>query len=680
MNSELDMTQYIDLFLQEAEEQIETLEQETLKLENDPSKERLQIIFRAAHTLKGSSRAMGYQQFAQLTHEMENVLDLLRNDQLKVDTEIADAVLACIDTLSQMTDSIRSGSGDAIECSQLVEQLKSFTSASPAGETPGQAASQAPSRLTPEQSALLSKAASERPVWHARFTLKPDCVMKFVRAFMAVSAIEEEGEVLITIPDREALEEEAFDTDFELFFHSGCGKEALKAKFRSISEVERFDVVEWAAQSHDPVPENGLPTIPNVAPEAPRPAQQAAPAVDSGSARKGDTGQTVRVDVARLDNLMNLVGELVIDRTRIAQIGADLSSKFDDSNIEALAETVGHIARITGDLQDQIMKARMMPIETVFNRFPRVVRDLAHKLGKDVKLELVGGDTELDRSVIEVIGDPLLHILRNSLDHGIEGPEERELAGKPRQGAISVTAKHQENHIVIDIVDDGKGIDVARIREKAIEKGLATRESAERMTDKDVLQFIFASGLSTATTVSEVSGRGVGMDIVKSNIQKLGGIIDVESVPGKGSRFSLRLPLTLAIIRGLLVKVSGVVYVVPLGSVVETLLIEKQQIQTVNGREVIVIRGVTTPLLRMRDLFTTRNFTKAREEDDLFVVVVGLAEHRLGLIVDTLIGEQEVVIKSLSRFCGDVRGVSGATILGDGNVALIMDVNGLVGA
>ena len=324
------------------------------------------------------------------------------------------------------------------------------------------------------------------------------------------------------------------------------------------------------------------------------------------------------------------------------------------------------------------MKARMLPIENVFNRFPRVVRDLAQKIGKDVRLELEGGDTELDRSGIEVIGDPLLHILRNAVDHGLETPADRVQAGKSEQGCVKIAARHQENHIVIEITDDGRGIDIERVKNKAIENGLTTREAADRMSDKEALQYIFASGLSTAKEVSEVSGRGVGMDIVRTNLQKLGGIIDLETELGKGSKFSLRLPLTLAIIRGLLVKVQNVVYVLPLGSVVETLKVLPKAIQRVNKREVIVLRGLTTPLVSLEKVFGSG--LGALNSDEAFIVIVGLAEQRVGLVVEELIGEQEVVIKSLSSFCGEVRGVSGATILGDGNVALIADVNGLVAA
>jgi two-component system chemotaxis sensor kinase CheA len=691
MSAELDMSQYVDLFLQEGEEQIEILEQQLLKLESEPTDERMQVIFRAAHTLKGSSRAMGYSHFAELTHEMENVLDQLRNRTFEVNTHIANSLLACVDTLAHMMDSIRDGEGDQADCADLVKTLQEILSGSDGAQPKVKATPMVPepddsgmpwATLIPDDlHEALDDAAKAGSVYQLQMRLSEDCVMKFVRAFMAVSISQEQGELLACVPDQEALEEEEFERDFELVFSSTSTEADLRAKFDGIGEVERFVFGAWGTLSDKPKleviesvqsgviePAAAQTEVPAVAPAVAKPA-------DAG-ARKSDTGQTVRVDVARLDNLMNLVGELVIDRTRIAQIGSELQGRYTDAQIDDLSETVSHIARITSDLQDQIMKARMLPIETVFNRFPRVVRDLAQKLGKDVKLELVGGDTELDRSVIEVIGDPLLHILRNSIDHGIELGDARAAKGKPAQGTVTVSARHQENHIVIEIVDDGKGIDVERVKKKAIEAGLITADVAQKMPDKEALQLIFHSGLSTAAEVSEVSGRGVGMDIVRSNIQKLGGLIDMESTVGVGSRFSLRLPLTLAIIRGLLVDVASTVFVLPLGSVVETLLIKKSEIQRINNREVVVIRGTTTPLVRMKETLGIVNVSSL--PDEFYVVIVGLAEQRLGLIVDRLIGEQEVVIKSLSRFCGDVAGVSGATILGDGNVALIADVNGIV--
>lgn len=716
MSQELDMSQYLELFLQEADEQLEILEQETLKLELDPTSDRLNLIFRAAHTLKGSSRAMGFAKLAEVTHEMENVLDRLRGGHLGVTTEIADALLACLDTLNVMKAGITEGRGDHAEFEHLVSKLQSFSSGAPAIEAKATEVSVSPTVVAPASDSAsnakpesfepeiwqaLGEAASAQPVWRMAMHLTPDCAMKFVRAFMAIQIVEDGGELLASWPNREALEEEQFENTFVLYFNHSSDGEALTARFQTVGEVASFTLEAWDGSTSEAPTESAMDSGGSVQAEADVKANVPAASIPAANApasapgnpesgpspatanptatKKTESGQTVRVDVARLDELMNLVGELVIDRTRIAQIASSLSGRMAyDENLEALTETVSHVARITSDLQDQIMKARMLPIENVFNRFPRVVRDLAQKIGKDVRLELEGGDTELDRSVIEVIGDPLLHILRNAVDHGLETPADRVQAGKSEQGCVKIAARHQENHIVIEITDDGRGIDIERVKNKAIENGLTTREAADRMSDKEALQYIFASGLSTAKEVSEVSGRGVGMDIVRTNLQKLGGIIDLETELGKGSKFSLRLPLTLAIIRGLLVKVQNVVYVLPLGSVVETLKVLPKAIQRVNKREVIVLRGLTTPLVSLEKVFGSG--LGALNSDEAFIVIVGLAEQRVGLVVDELIGEQEVVIKSLSSFCGEVRGVSGATILGDGNVALIADVNGLVAA
>lgn len=676
MSAELDMSQYLDLFLQEAGEQLEILEQETLKLEADPSNERLQVIFRAAHTLKGSSRAMGFSSMAELTHEMENVLDQLRNHTLELDIVITDALLECQDTLGKMVESIANGTGDAVECTELVAKVRGFASSEKVElqtETVaegGEFVSQIPATAYE----ALDNAAKQATVYHAKFRLNPDCVMKYVRAFMAINLIQQEGEILVSVPEHELLEEERFDQDFEFVFQTAGEMKSLEEGFGQITEIDWFQVHEWAN------PESQSGPAPTAAPVAiaAQPSTQENMAPEAPIAKKVESGQTVRVDVSRLDNLMNLVGELVIDRTRLAQIGSEMAHQEHGPSYDALVETVGHIARITSELQDQIMKARMMPIETVFNRFPRVVRDLAQKLGKDIKLNLVGGETELDRSVIEVIGDPLLHIIRNSIDHGIELPDARSQVSKPTTGVLTVSARHQESHIVIEILDDGAGIDVERVKAKAVKTGMVASEAAARMSDKEALQLIFASGLSTAEELSEVSGRGVGMDIVRSNIQRLGGLVDIETELGKGTKFTLKLPLTLAIIRGLLVSVNSNIYVLPLTSVVETLLIDRNEIQTVNKCEVIVIRGLTMPLVRLPDLFAAGEVEETGES--VYVVVVGLAEKRIGVVVDRLVGEQEVVIKSLSRFCGDVSGVSGATILGNGNVALIVDVNGIIPA
>lgn len=672
------MTQYLDLFLQEAEEQLQILEQETLLLEKEPTSERMSSIFRAAHTLKGSSRAMGFSNFAGLTHEMENVLDALRGGSLTISTEVANVLLRSIDALQTIKEVVANGDGDSGDVADLVNELQKHLQGAPL-EAPPKLLRAIPNQLAE----LLRDALEARPVYRATITLRADCAMKFARAFMAIKIVEEHGSLLGAIPDQNSLEEEAFENDFELYFHSDSDCSELLSNFQRINEVESVHVEPFIDRIHSAeLNQNSSPQTLEIA---------AQPVVEAASVnleapigaiapkKKPEASQTVRVEVQRLDELMNLVGELVIDRTRIAEIGNALSHRYEsDETIDALSETVSHISRITADLQDQLMKARMLPIETVLNRFPRMVRDLAQKIGKEVTLNLSGGETELDRSVIEVIGDPLIHIVRNSVDHGIEKPEDRIKAGKSATGTVHISACHRENHIVIEIKDDGRGINIEAVKKKAVLNGLLTEEAASKLSDREAMQLIFSSGLSTAETVSEVSGRGVGMDIVRSNIVKLGGIIDVDSVVGEGTKISLRLPLTLAIIRGLLVRVSGIVYVLPLGSVVETLKIKTNEIQTVNRKKVVVIRETTTPLLDLRDIFPLPSETKRDHKGAIYVVVVGVAEQRAGLIVDSLIGEHEVVIKSLSRYCGDVPGISGATILGNGKVALIADVNGLL--
>lgn len=684
MATDVDMTQYLDLFLQEAEEQLQILEVETLKLEQDPNADRLSLIFRAAHTLKGSARAMGFGDFANLTHEMENLLDALRMGRLFISSEIADCLLRCIDSLGEMKSSIVDSGSDALEVGPLVSELVRLQSGEVA-EIPLKP-TQPVAEFTSDELAILNAALETGPVVVAEFLLIKDCLMPFARAMMAVRAASDVGELVTSVPNAEALEEERFDRAFTLYIRTDHTREQLQEEFSKLAEMESVKLsyygepTEEQAEPVDVAVEAiAAPTEPEAKPET-TVVEAAAAAATTTTTRKESANQTVRVDVTRLDELMNLVGELVIDRTRISQIGASLAAKYDlDEHVEALAETVGHVSRITAELQDILLKARMMPIETVFARMPRAVRDLAKRVDKQIIFETSGGETEVDRSVIESMSDPLLHILRNSIDHGIETPEEREAAGKPREGRVTVTARHHEGFIVVEIIDDGRGIDTAKVKAKAIERGILTREAADRMSEKEALSLIYASGLSTASAVSDISGRGVGMDIVRANVQSLGGIIDIDSERGKGSRFTLRLPLTLAIIRGLFVEVDKQTYILPLMSVIETLRLADSDVQTIAGRRAMVLRGSTMSLVSLGDLLRTGENLPTTEARDRFVVVVGLAEERVGLVVDRLIGEQEVVIKSLSRFLGEVKGISGATILGNGHVALIADVNGLLG-
>ncbi len=690
----MDTSEYIALFLEEAAEQINILEQDILLLEQSPSADVLNEIFRAAHTLKGSSRAMGFTAMGELTHAMEDVFDALRKGEISVSTSLVNRLFDALDTLKAMRDQIAEGGTSSIDCDELVQNLReALTGTTPeAGNTNTPVSEQPPAGLTLQEyqrEAALTAIENGLSVYQFTVRLAEDTLMKSVRALMVLQAIDANGgTVIASHPDEDALDNEQFADSFELLVATDKTADDLRNVLLGISEIREVEVSPWqeasSASSIQSAPqakqEPEKPVAPPIAEEtehSTQPAPVSAGEAEKTANRTPAVSQTVRVDVARLDTLLNLVGELVIDRTRIAQLGREFEARSQhDDLVDSLLEAAGHIGRITDELQEHIMKARMLPIEHVFNRFPRMIRDLAQKFGKEVRLVMEGQETELDRSVIEIISDPLIHMLRNSVDHGIEPPEVREAAGKPRQGTIRLSARHEENYILIEIEDDGKGMDPAQLREVAVRKGVLTRDAAERLTDREALSLIFAPGFSTAKEVTEVSGRGVGMDIVRNNIQRVGGIVDVESTPGKGTRFSIRLPLTLAIIRALLVRVAGQVYAIPLSSVLETLKIQPDMVQFIGMRPAIVLRGRTLPLISLKAHFYDDDFSAAshRGEESMFVVVVGLGERQIGLVVNHLIGEQEIVIKSLSRYLGEISGVSGATILGDGRVALILEV------
>lgn len=637
---ELDVGQYLDLFLQEAAEQLEVLESQTLALEADGDLGHIQAMFRAAHTIKGSSRAMGFAHIADLTHEMENVLDGLRHGTVVLHPDLVDALLQANDLLGAQTEDVRTFGETSRDPKAVVAALRAVQSSS-------------------------STAAEQTVLWQAVIVLEADCALRFARALLAVQRAEELGTVVRTEPDREALEDEKFGDRFEIWLESGQTADTIVEALSSVGDIASCTLV----------PALQAPSSPSASLKS----MQESTSTPSTATRRPETGQTVRVDVARMDELMDLVGELVIDRTRLTQLGSTLSARYPgDDAIDQLQETVAHFGRVTSGLQESILKVRMLPIETVFSKFPRLVRDLAASLKKDVVLEMHGGSTEIDRSVLEIIGDPILHILRNCLDHGIESPEQRVNVGKNARGTVHLSARHSEGQIIIDLEDDGGGIDVERVKAKAVENGVIDAAQAAGMSENDAVNLVFASGLSTAANVSDVSGRGVGLDIVKANIQRLGGMIDVQTRLGKGTRFTFRLPLTLAIIRGLLVRVGRSTFVVPLGSIVETLLVKESEIQSLPRNEVLVVRGSITPLIRLRRVFRSQFDDAEPDTEKRYIVVIGVADQRVGLVVDGLAGEQEVVIKSLTTNCSEPDGVSGATILGDGTVALIVDVNSLL--
>ena len=501
-----------------------------------------------------------------------------------------------------------------------------------------------------------------------------DCQMKNVRAFLIFETLQQIGEIIKSDPVAEDLQEGKYGAGFQVILITKEDADRVKNLLITISEVSDAEIQPLVLQTQETFVEG---------PKLKAVQQNAAPQVKETTNGNGNhesdkkAVKTVRVDVNKLDNLMNLVGELVIDRTRLNRFAEIFESKFgSDDLVESISEISNHLGQVTGDLQEQIMKARMLPVAQLFNRFPRMVRDTAQKLNKEIDFVVEGKETELDRNVIEVIGDPLIHLIRNAIDHGIEMPQERLAAGKPSTGTLLLKASYAESHIVITVKDDGKGIDVEHIRKKAVEMDFIDREAVERLSDRDVLQMIFKAGFSTKNdAVSDLSGRGVGMDVVRTAIEQINGTVELDTKLGEGTRFTIRLPLTLAIIRALMVTLGKQVYAFPLTNVSETLRISQEEIRRVGNNEVIVVRDKILPLARLGRLF---NCSDCAEDAKMFVVILGAGDKQVAVVVDKLLGEQEIVIKSLGDYLGQLAGLSGACILGDGKVALIVDVRGLV--
>lgn len=689
------------LFLEEADEHIQTLEEDLVKLEKEDHKtELLQSIFRASHTLKGSSATLGHQRMAQLTHAMENILDKLRKDQLELTTGVVDALFEGLDMLRVLKDELITLEESDVDLADMVEKLGQVANAGPAPVAP--AGTSAPSTpvvaATPvrteiefelnwqERDRLQQKLTSGTRVIACKIDFCEESEMLAVRALICMMTMRELGEVIKSDPTEEQIEKEEVASTSKVLLLTDKTLDEVQAAIKQLPDIKDCAVCEYVMESDAAA--NSVAAQISAAPAneeaAPKvvssPAATAAPSPAKANDREtkvAKPSRTVRVDVELLDNLMNLVGELVIDRTRLAQILTNLEAQYDANDLtDELNRTSVHIGRVTTQLQEEIMKARMLPVESLFNKFPRMMRDLSQKSAKEVDFVMEGQETELDRSIIEEIGDPLIHLLRNAVDHAIEQPDEREKAGKSRKGIIKLIARHEENHINIIVRDDGRGIDGDKIKASALRKGMINEETAKRLSDQEAINLIFASGFSTVAKVTDVSGRGVGMDVVRNNLEKVNGAMEIKTEVGKGTEFKIKLPLTLAIIRALLVSLGNRVYAIPITSVLETIRINSDQIKIINKHEAIVVRGNVLPLLRLRALF--RKDDTSRPEGKTFVVVVNLAGQQMGLVVDSLIGEQEVVIKSIGKFIGDVQGVAGATILGDGSVALIVDVPSLM--
>lgn len=687
MELRLDATpEDLRVFLEEAYEQLQLLDTDLVALEKTgPQPELVQEVFRVAHTLKGSSASIGHTRMAELTHAMESALDGVRQGVVAVTTEFTDLLLESLDALRILTDEVATLTVSDVDISALGSRLLNL-----AGEGPASRGSKDvfEGRLSARQSeCLYDHQAMGSNVYQVTVELDAAAALPGVRCLQVLLELSALAEVIHSTPEQAELESGKESYRLEALCATKVDADALHSALSSIVDVVRVRVAPYEPEDGGAEDERildrgpqaiGLNVDRRIA-NLGRGARGKSPEeLQRLTALSAQQSKTVRIDVERLDNLMNLVGELVLDNTRLAQIANQLRlSHADEGLVERLGELSSHLTRLTDELQQEVMKSRMRPVESVFAKFPRMVRNLARKADKQVELIVQGQETEVDRSVIEEIGDPLIHLLRNAVDHGIETAEERRARGKPPQGTIRLSAFHQENHIVLTVEDDGRGIDPNRIRMSAVEKGLLTAEAAERLNDQEALELIFAPGFSTVDRVSEMSGRGVGMDIVRTNIEHLNGSVSVETVVGQGSKFTIKLPLTLAIVRSLLVSVSDAVYAIPLVFVTETTRLDSDQIRTIRTREAMQFRGQVLPLLRLRDLFSISANGRG-DVERAYVVVIKHAGRQVGLVVDGLIGEQEVVIKSLGRLIGDVKGISGAAILGDGRVGLIIDASALV--
>lgn len=707
------MQEYLGLFLDESRENLQSLNASILELERapeDPS-EALNTIFRVAHSLKGMSATMGFDRMAGLTHRMEEVLSKLRDGAAPVTTDVTDVLFACLDTLEGMVNDIGDGGDGAADTSPLLARLNAILSgeaavAAPVASAPAVAAAEVAATAVAEPPAasaeddgedtdegglshyehvMVAEAASRgMSVYVVRVALEEACMLKAARAYMVVQNLEGLGELIKSEPSTEDLERESFELSFVLWLASEHPAEEIQTAALNVSEVATCEVsaipVDPSAldEAEEPAVVEAAATVAVDAPPAteataaeptPVPAAPAgAPAAAGPPAKKNKAAQTVRVGTDRLDSLMNLMGEMVIHRTRLHQLSSD-------HELADLRQAVEEMTRVTNDLQTLIMQVRMMPVEAVFMRFPRMVRDLANTLGKQLELIITGEDTELDRTVIDELGDPLVHMLRNAVDHGLETPEERIAAGKDPVGTVRLIARHEGNSVVIEVSEDGRGIDPDGLRDAVVGKGLMTRAEVDALSDQEAVELIFLPGFSTAKVTTDVSGRGVGMDAVRAKINGLNGSVEIRSQLGAGSTFTIRLPLTLAIIQALLVRAGGDVYALPLEAIEETVVIDRSETRPVDGLPCMVLRDRIVPLVSLRDRLGILG--DGADDDTISVVVVRHGNSRLGVVVDDLVGQQDIVIKHLPEYLGEVLGVAGATILGDGSVALIVDVSAL---
>ena len=719
----MDVSQYLEIFLDETNEHLQSLNTQILNLEQNPEdSDTINEIFRAAHSLKGMAGTMGYKRMQNLTHDMENVFSEVRAGNIKVGPEMIDTLFQCLDALQEYTDNIKNSSDEGTNDNEpLIKLLNDFLNKKDSEPAPAAKAPAASGKAEDKASGASDKwnhikyddsqvkviheaIKSGMNVYGINVTVRESCILKAARAFLVLKAIEEKGgEIIVSDPSSQDIEDEKFDLDFTLIVIAECPIETIIKAASDVSEIDKvvgdaLDIDKIHVED-DEVSDGGdapaqetpaaetvkadetsaqtAPAQPAAQPAttAPAPAAQA-PAAKPAERKPGKpvVNRTIRVDIEKLDSLMNLVSELIIAKNSIVSASAE-SVAASGANTD-FNEKIEYLESVTTNLHESVMKVRMVPIESTVQKFPRMIRDLNKKLGKKMELYMTGEDTELDRTVVDEIGDPLMHLLRNSADHGIESAVVRAQRGKPETGSIFLDAYQEGNNVIIEVRDDGNGIDVEAVKNKAVEKGVVTPEQAAVMADKDAINLLFHPGFSTAKEITDVSGRGVGLDVVKSKIEALSGEVSVKSVLGEGSTWTIRLPLTLAIIQTLMVVVGGEKYAISLGSIETIETIPRGDIKYVENREVINLRGQVLPLIRLCELIDVES--KCPDDANLTVVIVKKGDKMAGIVVDELKGQQEIVIKSLGRYIKQVKFISGATILGDGEVALILDTNALL--
>ncbi len=683
----MDVSQYLEIFVEETKEHLQSLNDNILVLENEPeNKDTINEIFRSAHSLKGMAGTMGYKRMQTLTHDMENVFSEIRNDKLKVTSDLVDILFQCLDALEAYLDNIINtqdeGTDDNAAIIKLLNDYLNGGSgvAEQAAPQAAQAAPQTADGVVTdfskvnfadfEQHAIMEAGTKNLNVYGVHVKIDPSCILKAARAFLVFKSVEELGEIIKSIPSAQDIEDEKFDLDFDIFVITGESLDKVLATVRNVSEIKDAEgSIIKLDEKKEEKPEETEKTEsakPATVPKAGKPANS------QPAKGKPVVNRSVRVDIDKLDVLMNLVSELIIAKNGLVSAAATSTTEENQS----VNEQIEYLERVTTNLHESVMNVRMVPIETVVNRFPRMIRDLSKKLDKKMELYMTGEETELDRTVIDEIGDPLMHLLRNSADHGLESAEVRRERGKDEIGTIFLNAFQDGNNVVIEVGDDGNGIDIEKVKSKGIERGTITPEQAEVMSDKEVIDLLFLPSFSTSEKITDVSGRGVGLDVVKSKIESLGGVVECKSVLGEGSTFTIRLPLTLAIIQALMVKLGNEQYAIALGSIQTIEDIPLSDIKYVQGKEVINLRGNIIPIIRLGELLDVPDRTEP--DESLIVVVIKKGDKQAGLVVDSLVGQMEIVIKSLGKYININKMISGATILGDGEVALIIDANAII--